>query len=90
MGSTSTPRLSGEAANYSRKMSVDTPARSTLSSEGKPSRKEEQKSRLKKVFSGWMTKKEKKEDWMHRIEKEGVKEGVMVQDGTAGAPVVRY
>jgi hypothetical protein len=71
-------------------MSVDTPTRSTFSHEVKASRKEEQKSRLKKVFTGWMTKKEKKEDWMHRIEKEGVKEGVLVQDGAASAPVVRY
>jgi hypothetical protein len=27
---------------------------------------------------------------MHKIEKEGVKEGVIVQDGAASAPVVRY
>jgi hypothetical protein len=85
-----TPRKSGELLNFSRKMSVDTPTRSTFSNEVKVSRKEEQKSRLKKVFSGWMTKKEKKEDWMHKIEKEGVKEGVMVQDGAASAPIVRY
>jgi hypothetical protein len=71
-------------------MSVDTPTRSTFSNEVKVSRKEEQKSRLKKVFSGWMSKKEKKDDWMQQIEKRGVKEGVMVQDGAAGAPVVRY
>jgi hypothetical protein len=71
-------------------MSVETPARSTFSHEVKISRKEEQKSRLKKVFTGWMSKKDKKEDWMHRIEKQGVKEGVMVQDEAASAPVVRY
>jgi hypothetical protein len=85
--STSTPKKS---LNFSRKMSVETPTRSTFSNEVKVSRKEEQKSRLKKVFSGWMSKKEKKDDWMHRIEKEGVKEGVMVQDGAADAPIVRY
>jgi hypothetical protein len=85
--SISTPKKS---LNFSRKMSVDTPTRSTFSNEVKVSRKEEQKSRLMKVFSGWMTKKEKKEDWMHRLEKEGVKEGVMVQDGAADAPIVRY
>lgn len=85
-----TPKLSSEAVNFSRKMSVDTPTRSTFSNEVKVSRREEQKSRLKKVFSGWMTKKEKKEDWMQRIEKEGVKEGVLVSDGGAGSPVVRY
>jgi hypothetical protein len=89
-GSTSTPKKSGEILNFSRKMSVDTPTRSTFSNEVKVSRKEEQKSRLKKVFSGWMSKKEKKDDWMQQIEKRGVKEGVMVQDGAAGAPVVRY
>lgn len=89
-GSTSTPKKSGENLNFSRKMSVDTPTRSTFSNEVKVSRKEEQKSRLKKVFSGWMTKKEKKDNWMHRIEKEGVKEGVMVQGGAADAPIVRY
>jgi hypothetical protein len=85
--SVSTPKKSG---NFSRKMSVETPTHSTFSHEVKVSRKEEQKSRLKKVFTGWMTKKDKKEDWMHRIEKEGVKEGVMVQDEAASAPVVRY
>jgi hypothetical protein len=88
--SISTPKKSSEPLSFSRKMSVDTPTRSTFSHEVKVSRKEEQKSRLKKVFTGWMTKKEKKEDWMHRIEKEGVKEGVLVQDGAASAPVVRY
>lgn len=89
-GSTSTPKKSGEIMNFSHKLSMDTPARSTYSNEVKVSRKEEQKSRLKKVFSGWMSKKEKKDDWMHRIEKEGVKEGVMVQNGAADPPVVRY
>tara|TARA_R110002003_G_scaffold40_5_gene2625 strand:- start:53 stop:1099 length:1047 start_codon:yes stop_codon:yes gene_type:complete len=89
-GSTLSPKMSLEAPNFSRKMSVDTPARSTFSNEVKVSRREEQKSRLKKVFSGWMRKKENKDDWMHRIEKQGVKEGVMVQDAGAGAPVVRY
>jgi hypothetical protein len=43
-----------------------------------------------KIFSGWMTKKEKKDDWMHRLEKQGVKEGIIEQDGAATAPVVRY
>jgi hypothetical protein len=84
--------------NYSRNMSIDThaqaqahtPSRSTFSNEPKTPGKEEQKSRLKKIFSGWMHKKDKKEDWMHRMEKEGVKEGVMVQDGTSTSPVVRY
>ncbi|PSN73904.1 hypothetical protein BS50DRAFT_627282 [Corynespora cassiicola Philippines] len=51
----------------------------------------EHKSKLKKVFSGWMLRKDKKEDWMHRLEKEGIKGGVMIQDdGAALPPVVRY
>lgn len=87
--STDSP-LTPEAPNFSHKMSVDTPTRSTFSNEVKLSKKEEQKSRLKKVFSGWMTKKDKKEDWMHRIEKKGVREGVMVSGGVADGPVVRY
>jgi hypothetical protein len=85
--STSTPKKS---LNFSRKMSTDASAPGSFSNEVKVSRKEEQKSRLMKVFSGWMSKKEKKDDWMHRIEKEGVKEGVMVHDGAADAPIVRY
>ncbi|KAL5117628.1 hypothetical protein ACEQ8H_004521 [Pleosporales sp. CAS-2024a] len=85
-----TPKKSADTMNFSHKMSIDTPTRSTFSAQGKASRKEEQKSRLIKVFSGWMSKKDKKDDWMDRIEKEGVKEGVLVQDGAAGAHVVRY
>jgi hypothetical protein len=67
-----------------------TPSRSTFSNEPKTPGREEQKSKLKKIFSGWMHRKDKKEDWMHRMEKEGVKEGVLVQDGTSTSPVVRY
>jgi hypothetical protein len=90
IGSISTLKMSGELVNFSRNMSTDTPSRSPYPNEVKLSRKEEQKSRLKKVFSGWMRKKESKDDWMHRLEKEGVKEGVLVQDGAANAPIVRY
>jgi hypothetical protein len=86
----STPKFSVEGINFSRKMSVDTPSRSTFSNEVRLSRKEEQKSTFMKIFSGWMTKKEKKDDWMHRLEKQGVKEGIIEQDGAATAPVVRY
>ena len=53
----------------------------------------EQKSRLKKVFSAWVLKKEKKSeggDWMHRLEKEGIRTGVMMQDEAALPPVVRF
>jgi hypothetical protein len=72
-------------------MSVDTTARKTLSNEPKTPGREEQKSKLKKIFSGWMHKKDKKEDWMHKMEKDGVKEGVLVQEGsTSASPVVRY
>ncbi|KAJ4298260.1 hypothetical protein N0V90_006159 [Kalmusia sp. IMI 367209] len=51
---------------------------------------QEQKSKLKKVLSGWMLRKEKKEDWMQKLEKEGIKTGVMMQDEAALPPVVRY
>jgi hypothetical protein len=88
--SMSTPKFSVEGINFSRKMSVDTPSRSTFSNEVRLARKEEQKSTFMKIFSGWMTKKEKKDDWMHRLEKQGVKEGIIEQDGAATAPVVRY
>ncbi|KAH7359658.1 hypothetical protein BKA66DRAFT_515161 [Pyrenochaeta sp. MPI-SDFR-AT-0127] len=76
--------------NFSRKISMDEPSHSTFSNEVKLSRRADQKSRLKKIFTGWMTKKEKNDDWMHQLEKDGVKEGVLVQDGQNVAPVVRY
>ncbi|KAI8942155.1 hypothetical protein NX059_000244 [Plenodomus lindquistii] len=85
-----TPGTASDVANYSRKMSVDSSPRHTISNEPKPVKKEEQKSRLKKVFTGWMTKKDKKDDWMHKLEKEGVKEGVLVQDASTTSPVARY
>lgn len=52
----------------------------------------EQRSKLKKVFSAWTLKKEKKSDgdWMQKFEKEGIKTGVMTQDEAALPPVVRY
>lgn len=76
--------------NFSRKISMDEPSHSTFSHEVKLSRKADQKSRLKKIFTGWMSKKEKNDDWMHQLEREGVKEGVLVQDAQNAAPVVRY
>lgn len=77
--------------NFSRKTSLDNTAHTTVSNDPKPTKKEEQKSRLKKVFSGWMTRKSKKDDWMDKIERDGVvKEGVLVQEGTTVSPVVRY
>ncbi|EKG10965.1 hypothetical protein MPH_11968 [Macrophomina phaseolina MS6] len=47
---------------------------------------------LKKMFShlGLGGKREKKETWMDKFEKNGVKGGVLVHDEAAGAPVVRY
>lgn len=52
----------------------------------------EQKSKLRKVFSAWTLRKEKKMDanWMQKIEKGGIKTGVMMQDEAALPPVVRY
>jgi hypothetical protein len=80
-------KMSMDQNSFSRKVSVDTP-------EAFPSavklQKNQQQSRLKKVFSGWVLKKEKKEDWMHKIEKQGVKEGVLVQEGGTHGAVVRY
>ncbi|KAF2624720.1 hypothetical protein BU25DRAFT_441797 [Macroventuria anomochaeta] len=82
-------KMSMDQNNFSRKISMDTPDHHAFPSAVKL-QKNQQQSRLKKVFSGWMLKKEKKEDWMHKIEKEGVKEGVLVQEGGAHVPVVRY
>ncbi|RMZ67004.1 serine threonine- kinase dyrk2 isoform x1 [Pyrenophora seminiperda CCB06] len=71
--------------------SSDLRSHRTMSSDHKSSGKDEQKSKLKKIFSGWIHKKEKKEDWMHKMEKEGIKEGMLVQDtGPSASPVVRY
>ncbi|OAL48400.1 hypothetical protein IQ07DRAFT_613092 [Pyrenochaeta sp. DS3sAY3a] len=80
-----------EIPSFAHKMSMDAlTSRSTTSKEAKITRKEEHRSRLKNIFSGWIHRKEKKDDWMHKIEKQGVKEGVIVQDGGSVAPVVRY
>jgi hypothetical protein len=88
---TSSPvrKMSMDQANFSRKISMDHSNHPAFPNAVKL-QKEQQKSRLKKVFSGWMLKKEKKDDWMQKVEREGVKEGVLVQDGTTHAPVVRY
>jgi hypothetical protein len=79
--------------NFSRTLSTDLPPAGSAAGSSVTvlsTHKEEQKSRLKKVFSGWMLKKERKEDWMHTIEKEGVKKGVLVHDNGANGPIVRY
>jgi len=92
------------APNFSRKISADAPRPSGPSEKEKNSYKnvvhisgqagkEEQKSKLRRVLSGWMLrkeKKEKKEDWMVKVEKQGVRNGVMVQEEAALPPVVRY
>ena len=88
-GNSSPGKMSMDRNNFSRKISVDTPDHPAFPNAVKL-QKSQQQSKLKKVFSGWMLKKEKKENWMHRIEKEGVKEGILVQEGGAHAPVVRY
>ncbi|KAF2790005.1 hypothetical protein K505DRAFT_377822 [Melanomma pulvis-pyrius CBS 109.77] len=81
--------------NFSRKISADI-ASALRDNPAYPNtvqiepQKSSQKSKLKKVFSVWMLKKEKKENWMDQFEKKGVKTGVMVQDEAALAPVVRY
>lgn len=87
-----------QAPNFSRKISTDVApasrgrehAYSNVVQLPPNTRKEEQKSKLRRVLSGWMLKKERKDGWMQRIEKEGVKGGVMIQDEAALPPVVRY
>ena len=83
--------------NFSRKISAeipsaarDDPAFLNILPIDTPAQKVSQKSKLKKVFSVWMLKKEKKENWMNQLEKNGIKKGVMVQDEAALPPVVRY
>ncbi|KAH7112143.1 hypothetical protein B0J11DRAFT_187686 [Dendryphion nanum] len=92
------------APNFSRKISSDISSSQRASEQNDepytntvhvaPSRTEKQKSEnrsvFKKVFSGWMSKKEKKDNWMDRLEKDGIKGGVMIQDEAALPPVVRY
>jgi hypothetical protein len=58
---------------------------------GQHKEKEDKKSSLRKVLSGWMVRKEKKDDWMQQLERRGIKGGVMTQDEEAALPpVVRY
>jgi hypothetical protein len=83
--------------NFSRKISAeipsaarDDPAFPNILPIDTPAQKVSQRSKLKKVFSVWMLKKEKKENWMDQLEKNGIKKGVMVQDEAALPPVVRY
>ncbi|KAF1972803.1 hypothetical protein BU23DRAFT_143501 [Bimuria novae-zelandiae CBS 107.79] len=95
------------APNFSRKISTDGPQADRpfnanefaypnsvqITATNAPKHQPEQKSRLKKVFSAWVLKKERKGgegDWMQKFEKEGIKTGVMTQDQAAFPPVVRY
>jgi hypothetical protein len=90
------------APNFSRKISTDGPPTNRPFDANEfaypnvvqitATKAPEQKSKLRKVFSAWALKKEKKSDesWMHRIEKRGIKTGVMMQDEAALPPVVRY
>jgi hypothetical protein len=89
------------APNFSRKISTEVPSssrptekdlllyRNAVQISGRAG-KEEQKSKLRRVFSGWMLRKDKKEDWMGAVEKQGIRNGVMVQEEAALPPVVRY
>ena len=82
-------KMSMEQNSFSRKISVDTPHHHAFP-DAEKLQKTQQQSKLKKVFSGWMNKKEKKVDWMSMVEKQGVKEGVLVQEDRTHGPVVRY
>jgi hypothetical protein len=88
------------APNFSRKISTDLASPRTIDSSyqyqntmkiaAEPgTSKEEHKSKLKKVFSGWMLRK-KNENWMDQFEKNGIKTGVMTQDEPAAPPIIRY
>lgn len=91
-----------ESVNFSRKISTDTAGRSYDASyprlvEISPSdgvRLREKKSTgFRKVINAFVMgnkKKEKPVTWMDRIEREGVKGGIMYHDDAAGAPIVRY
>jgi hypothetical protein len=83
--------------NFSRKISADIlssaredPSFANILPIDASAQKVSQKSKIKKVFSAWMVKKEKKKNWMDQLEKNGIKTGVMVQDESALPPVVRY
>lgn len=82
-------KMSMEQNSFSRKISVDTADHPAFPNVEKL-QKTQQQSKLKKVFSGWMLKKEKKADWASKAEKESVKEGVLVQEDRTHGPVVRY
>lgn len=89
------------APNFSRKISTDlsspqnfehnVPYRNEVQiAPQSEAQKDVNKSKLKKVFSGWMLRKDKKQNWMDQVEKNGIKGGVMIQDEAALPPIVRY
>lgn len=91
------------APNFSRKISSDVGPQQTdpmdyypyqnvvqIKAQKEAIAREDKQSKLRKVLSGWMTKKEKKEDWMQKVEKKGIKEGIMIQEEPALPPVIRY
>ncbi|KAJ4338290.1 hypothetical protein N0V87_004058 [Didymella glomerata] len=82
-------KMSMEQNSFSRKISVDTPNHHAFP-DAEKLQKTQQQSKLKKVFSGWMSRKEKKADWMSKVEKQGGKEGVLVQEDQTHSPIVRY
>ncbi|KAF1925727.1 uncharacterized protein M421DRAFT_423565 [Didymella exigua CBS 183.55] len=82
-------KMSMEQNSFPRTTSVDTPDQHAFHNVEKL-QKTQQQSKLKKVFSGWMLRKEKKVDWMSKVEKQGVKEGVLVQEDHTHGPAARY
>lgn len=90
-----------EPPNFSRKISTDvaTPRihehpyryQNVVQISPHPeAQKDENKSKLRRVLSGWMLRKDRKDNWMDQFEKNGIKNGVMIQDEAALPPVVRY
>ena len=90
------------APNFSRKISTDIAGNQRGNDADAPysntvhvapqtaKQKTENRSVFKKVFSSWASKKDKKNNWMDKLEKDGIREGVMIQDEAALPPVVRY
>lgn len=91
-----------ESVNFSRKISTDTAGRSydtshprlvEISSADNNRLREKKSTGFRKVINAFVSgskKKEKPMTWMDRIEREGVKGGIMYHDEAAGAPIVRY
>ncbi|KAF2086490.1 hypothetical protein K490DRAFT_66682 [Saccharata proteae CBS 121410] len=93
----------GEMPNFSKKISMEAPRKARLNAGpgqfktsvvlGADDAEARQAKGLRKVFSsmGLGGKKAKKEQtWMDRVERAGIREGVLVHDEAAGSPVIRY